>query len=466
MPLSCIVTQQTFRRGLYTAKVTSQRTRPSSSLIIPLLLVFFPALAFTGTIALKAIDFPLRDDYDTILDFANGLVGRSTFAGRLALLLAAQSNEYKLYVLHAAVWLQLAVLHHIDFRILIHLGDAFVLLLGILLWKHFLPACSDLRRRLFYFVPVSCLLFELRYQEAADWSTATLQHMPCLLFSFAAIYLLSSQPRLKFCMALACFALAICSSGNGFLLMPVGLLWLLVERKYVRAMAWLAMFAGCAAIYFQHYTRVNMQAQQGLSTSLFHIHPTYFFMFLGSIAARPSLTAGVVLGILICAFLAYLAITGRGGLQTSTTYCMLYLLLTAAAVAALRGNVDPMQISTSRYTIYSALVLIFSWILFLERRGRADATQLISAPVLNIVVAVTFIFAISTYLSGFHAIQRTNVGLRTGMASYEHPPAGDESLGPIVPLNTDDEEQKVFRVRARQELTRSIQLGTYTPPPL
>lgn len=96
----------------------------------------------------------MRDDYWTILHFANALTDRPSLTEKITFFLAEQNNEYKLYVLHAPVWLQTTLTHRINFRILIGLGDAFVLLLGILLWKQFLPAYTDLRRKLIYFVPV------------------------------------------------------------------------------------------------------------------------------------------------------------------------------------------------------------------------------------------------------------------------------------------------------------------------
>ena len=452
--------------SLYTTTVTAKTTRsPALPLLLPALLVLLPPIAFYAVLGIATINFPLRDDYDTILNFANGLAGQSALHGKIALLLASQSNEYKLYILHIAVWLQASVTHHVDFRVLIGLGDVFVLLLGLLLWKQLLPGCSDLRRKLIYFVPISCLLFELRYQEATDWATAALQHMPCLFFSFAAIYLVRSQSRGKFCLGLVCVALAIFSSGNGFLVVPVGLVSLILDRKFTRAIGWMGVFAACAAIYFQHYTRTNLQAKQGVAFSLFHVHPVYFLLFLGSIVARPYLAAGVLLGLALCVLVAYFAFTGSLRQPTSTAYCMLYLMLTALVVAAMRGDVDAMQISTSRYTIYSALVLIFSWMLALERQGSDISAQGPTVWLTNTVVAASVLFAASTYVTGYRAIQKTNQALIKGMTWYEHPTASDEVLGPVVPLSTDDDEQRVFHIRAGHELTRSIELGLYAPPP-
>ena len=446
-----------------TAKTRGPLTRP---LILPALLVLLPPVAFSAILVFATINYPLRDDYDTILNFANQLAGLSTFHGKLALLLAEQSNEYKLYVLHLVVWLQTGLTHHVNFRVLIWSGDVFVLLLGTLLWSQFLPGCSDLRRRLIYFVPVSCLLFQLRYEEAADWATAAVQHMPCLFFSFAAIYLVRASSRVKFCLALACMALAIFSSGNGFLVLPVGLVCLVLEGKFARAAGLIGVFATCAAIYFHQYTRANLDARQGVVFSVFHVHSVYFLLFLGSIVARPRLAVGVLLGAALCALLIYFGVTGSLRKATSAVYCMLYLLLTALVVAAMRGNVDAMQISTSRYTIYSALVLIYSWILFLERSGGGESKLDLPDWFVPGIVAGSVLFAVSTYVTGFRAIQRSNQSLIRSMTWYEHPTASEEVLGPVPPLSTDDDEQKSFRVRAGKELTRSIELGIYTPPAL
>ena len=400
--------------------------------------------------------------------FANGLAGQPTLHGKSShcCWLRRATNTSSVRLACSRYGCRTTLTHHINFHVLVLLGDAFVFLLGTLLWANFLPNCPDLRRRLFYFVPVSCLLFQLRYQEAADWSTAALQHMPCLFFSFAAIYLVRASSRAKFCMSLACLVLAICSSGNGFLLVPVGLLSLAISRNYLRCLGWTLSFAGAGAIYFCTYTRVNLEGKQPLISTLFQLRSTYFLLFLGSIASRPWLSAGIVLGVAVCAFLAYLGATGDFRRATATTYCMFYLLLTAVAVAVFRGNVDPTQISTSRYTIYSALVLIFSWILLLERREADASTRRLPAPLLSTVIIAALLFAASTYVAGLHAIRRTNKTLVDGMVWYEHPKTDDLRLGPIIPLSTDDDEQKSFEVRARQELTRSIELGIYIPPAL
>lgn len=436
------------------------------SLLTPALLVFFPATAFCLTVLFGPINLPLRDDYDTILHFANALAERATTVGRMEFFLADQSNEYKLYLLHAVVWMHVAGMHPINFKLLIGLGNLCLLVLGVVLWKQFLPSHSDLSRKLMYFVPVSCLLFQLRDEEAVDWSTASLQHMPCLLFSFAAIYLIVSRSKAKFWMALTLMVLAIGSSGNGFLLVPVGFIALSGQRQYLRASCWLSVSLAISVIYFYHYTRVNLQATQSLKQTVLQVHPTYFFLFLGSVAARPLLIFGTLLGLAVCVLLACFALTGGLRRQTGATYCMLYLLLTALGVACLRGNVDPVQISTSRYTIYSALVLIFCWVIFLERRVAEDPDQPLSAPVRYGVVGVCMLFTVSSYVTGLHAIRRTNETLRQGMAQYERSTPGHEEPGPVVPLAADTAEQKEFETRARQALDRAVKLGFYTPPAL
>ena len=422
-----------------------------------------PVIAFYGILAITAVNLPLRDDCDTILSFANGLADITTFQGKFAFFLDSQSNEYKLYVLHAFVWIQTALFHHVNFRVLIGIGDVFILPLGYLLWKQFLPNGVNVRQRLVYFFPVVCLLFQLRYQETADWSTAALQHLPCLFFSFASLYLVRAGSGVKFGVSLLLMALAIGSSGNGFVLIPVGLLALVMDRQRVRTLGWSAMGAACAMVYFHHYTRVNLQAKQPLLASLLHLRFTYLWLFIGSIAARPFIMPGIVLGFMICVALVYFALAGSLHRKSNTLYNVLYLLLTALVVAAFRDDVDALQISTSRYTIYSALLLIFCWFLTVEHFTARDGAPRVPRPLQFGVTVTVALFACSTYISGIHAIQHTDRTLVEGITAYEHPGSGVAFRGPIVPLPTDNEAQKIYLVRSKQELDRSVQLGLFTP---
>jgi hypothetical protein len=53
-------------------------------------------------------------------------------------------------------------------------------------------------------------------------------------------------------------------------------------------------------------------------------------------------------------------------------YCLLFILLTAMGVSALRAELGLMQSISSRYRIYSDLLLIFAWFALVKTSRMAE----------------------------------------------------------------------------------------------
>src|SRR5690242_20633334 len=183
-----------------------------------------PAIIFYSILFRQLVGVPIADDYYALLDFSNHMRETPNLLAKAHYFLISQYNQYKLFFEHALFWIQLELLGHLDLKVLCILGDSFVLCLAILLWKMFLPRAIDLRGRLMFFVPIPWLLFQLQYAQTLNFSMGALQNLPVLLFSFAAIYFLLRGTRWTFCCALACLVLAVSSSGNGLLMIPIGML--------------------------------------------------------------------------------------------------------------------------------------------------------------------------------------------------------------------------------------------------
>ena len=156
------------------------RPRSRIGLAVAALFVVFPAVPFYIVLFRTALDIPFCDDYGGI-EWVIHLEGLSGSAAKLSFLFESQVNEYKLVFAEAVVWLQVALMGHIDFKLLSAVSNAFVLLIALLLWKMFLPARKDLGLRLALFIPVTWLLFQFEYQELLNWGGVGLQHLPSLL---------------------------------------------------------------------------------------------------------------------------------------------------------------------------------------------------------------------------------------------------------------------------------------------
>jgi hypothetical protein len=437
---------------------------------MPLFFLALPAVLFYAVLFRELVNIPYYDDYGTMLGFMNQLVVLDGFSAKSLYFLAAQHNEYKLFFVHGIAWLQCALFGQLNFRALALFGDVFVLLLAILLWKMFLPNCKDLSARLAFFIPVSWLFFQLQYWETSNWAIASLQNTPILFFSIGAIYLLVKGTLPAFWAAVLSFILAVATSGNGFLLIPVGLLILALDRRLLRIVIWLLASAACIAAYAYRYNLNSSQTVPDHSVlSTFHPwSPVYVVAFIGSAAGLPFKLGSILLGVILCIFFIVMARRGYVRRNPLVSYCVLFLLLTAIGVAGLRSDFGLAQALSSRYTIYSVLFLIFAWFAIVEEFLQRRRVPFLSNNVFLAAVAISILFSLCVDGLGYLEIAGRARGLTQGMSAYEHSVSSGAIAGPSPKLvtRTPDPYTEPFNLRARPILAQSIRLGVYRPPSL
>jgi hypothetical protein len=432
-----------------------------------------PAILFYTILFRDTVDIPLDDDYDALLEFLNRLIELGSVPQKVSLFFAWQHNEYKLFLVHGLVWAQFDLLGHLNLRFLCALGNLFVLLLAILLWKMFLPHYEDLTGRLVLFIPVSWLLFQLEYYETLDWAMGSLQNIPVLVFSFGTIYFLMRSSRWSFFGAVVFLILAVASSGNGFLMVPIGVLILAIGRRYFRIAGWLAVSAVCIAAYSYRYNAMSSQssAHESVFATLLRPRPLFVVAFIGNAGGYPFRMGCLLLGTALCLFFVYIARRGYTRRNPLVSYCVLFLLLTAIGVAGLRSDLGLAQSLAPRYTIYSALLVIFAWFAFVEEFLERGLALPIGKVIVLGAVAAAAVFSLGMDRMGMHRIEARNHVLVQAIKAFEHPtaPHSTNELA-FLPLPWQDKSQKAnerraeFNIRARAILIQSIRLGVYRPP--
>ena len=437
---------------------------------IAALSITLPAILFYTILFRNVLDLPILDDYGAVLNFLNQITPLKNTSAMVSYFLASQHGEYKLFFTHGIAWLLFDLCGHIDFRILSAIGNGFVFLLAILLWKMFLPAHKDLSARLTFFIPVSWLLFQLQYWETLDWAMASLANLPVIVFSLGAIYLLVKGTSWAFCGAMASLSLAVASLGNGMIVIPIGVMILVLTRRYSRVASWLFVSAGCIAAYSYHYSTVvsaHTDAHRSVFLTILRMNPAYVVAFIGSAASVPFKPCSFVFGILICSFFVYLARRGYIRKNPLVSYCVLFLLLTAIGVAGIRSDFGVEQAVASRYTIYSALLLIFAWFAIVEEFLQHRPADLLRNDTLLCAVVAAVLFSLWGDLGGWLQIELRNRYLVQAMAVYENPTLSSSTDGPAPPimLPLDRTISDSLNLRARAVLIQSMKLGMYRPPP-
>jgi hypothetical protein len=454
-------------------RAAKQKKQSSAGVAIPALLIAFPVALFYNSLLRHLIDLPYYDDYNALLLFLNQMAQAKSASAKFLLLLAAQHNEYKIFFVHGLAWAQFAMLGHVNFFQLCALGDCAVLPLALLLWWMFLPGYKDLARRLALFVPVAWLLFQLGYWETLTWAMASLQNLWVIVFSFATIRYLLRPSRGAYAGALLLYALSIATSGNGFLLLPIGLLIFAVRRQFARAAGLLAVSAVCIAAYAYHYNVMSSQAPQRGSVflTLLHMRLDYSIAFAGSagaIAGSTTVSAAIslVLGIVLLLFFGWMAWRGYVRRNPLVSCYVLFILLTAVGVAGLRSDFGLIQATSSRYTIYGELMVILAWTAFVEEFLQRRNDPLLSIGPYLMVAIVTVLVALWSDGIGYRElVGREDMAVKW-MAAYEHPGSPGSDEAPMPPFKEKSELTTVWRAQSRLILNDSIRLGVYEPPRL
>lgn len=461
---------ETVHAGTHSTEMSIPR-EARANLFVAAFFVVLPAFFFFAILLRSSLNIPDLDDYDAVLAFVNQLVQSKSVAEKTSYFLSLQHGEVKLLLVQGLSTLQFYLRGHIDFRVLGIIGDAFILLLAVVLWKIFLPRCRDCATRLAFFIPVSWLIFQLQYCETLNFATPGLQHVAVLPFAIGSIYLLVRGERWAFVSALVFLLLSVASDGNGLLVICVGFLILILRRRLARTAIWLAASGVCIAVYAYHYSTEQSAtaADHSILTAISHFKPGYLIAFIGGAVGFPfHFGAGcLVLGSLLILFFVWMAWRGYPRRNPAAFYSVLFLLLTAVVVAGLRSDAGIDNLP-SRYAMYPALFLAFAWFAVVEEFLLDRQVPFLKNNIYLGAVASAILFSLAMDVIGYVYIEIRNHDNTQAMAIFEHPLAQDPEPSPAPkrfklrsPADTE-----AFYLRARTVLLESIRLGVYRPPPL
>ena len=230
--------------------------------------MLLPILVFYGILARYAVNIPFDDDYPGVLEFLDRYARLPGRMAKVGYILSAQHNEYKTMFANFVIAVQYTFTGHPNFVLLSWLGNLFILPLLYLLWRHFMQAEPDISRRLLFFLPVPFLLFQLQYAETLNWSMPGLQNLPVLVFALACVSCVTARGLVSAVWASFLLALTIASSGNGFLLVPIGAYILFSRREWTSLLLWTTVSATCAAGYFHQYNFHSSQQEKRIGAAL------------------------------------------------------------------------------------------------------------------------------------------------------------------------------------------------------
>jgi hypothetical protein len=357
--------------------------------ILPLSICAAIIISFFFLILKNSVNIPNGDDMYCLLLFTQQFQDATGLAERFQLLIQ-QWVEHRIlfsrvsaltsYVLHGGL---------VNFVSIIFLGNLMLLGFTLLFRKMLLKAGVSM----YYLIPIVLTLFSPIMYEGNLWAGASTVYMPVCFMGLLTAYLLANPSRSRFAVAIGVALLATFSFGNGMFAFVAGLLILVLQQQYRRAILWFVIMIGGVAYYFHDF--FNASATNAFSFSAHFQHPSYLFYnlfaFLGGIldstessnmALQRENMPGLFFGLLLVAITIigvydfFFGKTGtiknpkNGPVSLAWIGMVAFAGLTALSMAYSRTSGESINTLSSRYKIYSmiAFILVYLWCLMAVRR--------------------------------------------------------------------------------------------------
>ena len=339
-------------------------------------LIFLPIAIYFYFLSEYALNIPKWDDHALkafVLDFQN----TKGFIPKLQTFFK-QHNEHRIAFDRVFTLIVFWIHGSIEYRWLMWIGN--FTLVGVLLI--FYKIFQKQKHSLAFFVPIPLILFQLQLWENTFWGMAAMQNFGIIFFIIGLIYLISSPKRLYFYMALLFAFFVTYTSGNGITAFPICLVLLILQRRFKDSI----IFGGVAMLlvflYFYHYQMPSNNPSMngiGIGKIIFG-----FFSFLGSVFDLLLYSSGrikvtIILGavlFIICTLIAIYLIFNSNLLSKQRNLnqpelfilgSFMFLIGTAIVVTYTRISYGDVGLLTSRYKIYSILLLITLYLAIISK---------------------------------------------------------------------------------------------------
>lgn len=368
-----------------------------SNNLLKILLLLLPVCVFYLLVVIFSADIPGRDDYYSLLEFANNFFP-ADFHDKFALLFS-QHNEHRIFFCRVLGLVTYFLTGTINFKILILIGS--ISLIGIGIISFFSTVLSKRKIKPVYFIPAIFLLFQLRYLKTVFMATSSVSNLWVLFFAFLSLYLLTDRSTRSLILSLLFAVSATFTNGNGMFLFFIGLIALGYEKRYKELILWSLVGAVCILAYFWGYIK---PAQHPSIVNSIFVHPirtvTFFFCFLGSCFSKEILGNQHVLalcsGMLFALCYLFLFITKYYKKNPPLFLFLSYLFIAGAAASLTRSGMGVTEALHSRHSIISVLFLTCLYLAALDYLPEKNAQRFFPA-LLTLAVLFNFYSNYSNY---------------------------------------------------------------------
>jgi hypothetical protein len=361
---------------------------------ILILIIAIPVVIYFTAWDYYAINIPKWDDHP-LKGFIDEFAHATDWNGKLTALVK-QHNEHRITLTRIIAWADYSLFGALNYRHLMFAGN--LLLVGIIpLWYVIL---KNNKKPLFALVPVPFLLLTLAMWENMYWGMASIQNFGVITLVLWTIYLSVHTSNYLFGLSIPLALLAVFTSPNALFVLPIGAFLIALTGNRKR----LAIYAGAsiAIIYFFFKSYVRAGTNPVPKASFFQIVKGYM-AFLGSFAEsfpvldnfRVCFLLGCVLflvAVSIASTTLFRIIRNKYSVKfekVTDLFCLgaiLFILATALIVVYSRAGYGIEGLITSKYKIYSVLLLLVAYLyVVIPIRGSFQSSYITAIVFLSVV---------------------------------------------------------------------------------
>ena len=238
-------------------------------MILPLLFFYYIIFSHTDNI-------PFKDDY-SLLESIYKMDSSTTFS-EWSKSFFSQVNQHRFGFERIVMWIIYKILGNENIKAQIIIGNSF--LLGIL--YIFIRIFRNLNISYAYFTPLPLILFNLTYFENATWGIAAIQNTPIIFFALLTVHFLSLQSKQSFYWAILFATLSLFTSGNGLGIWVVGIVVLVLQKRWKNLVAWGLIMIFLFVFYFLYDYEIISSDRTNLIRHPF-INVQYILAFWGNV---------------------------------------------------------------------------------------------------------------------------------------------------------------------------------------
>jgi hypothetical protein len=298
-----------------------------------------------------ALNYPIFDDQGVILDFLVRAQKADSFKEIVGLIFMPY-NESIMVIPKFFVFVWFNIFGEMNFRHLVLFNGLLLILLHLIIFFRYFRKVPTL------FFIVTIFIFQFQFYDDAFWAISGLCYYGAFLFATASISLLLKKEKGRNLLSVVFALLSTFTFGNGWMLFPMALIYLISEKKISMLLPWVVAFIASAFVFYllkHRFITISTAAWNPLDNFLF------ILIFLGSsMQFFYSPAIPLLGGVFVLSTFVFIFLKKKHLVATFQFLVLGFIILSAIMASPLRSGMEPyghygLQV---RYGIFSIIAIL------------------------------------------------------------------------------------------------------------